>query len=183
MPNVAPSAPNSLDTLAATMGKALTLQTVPVRTEQRKGDDLRPAIAERRLSLASNGNVIIALKTPYEDGTTGTPSLVCSEGGPTQSHGIHGAAGGVGPKPAAPKPRVNLTRFYGVFSRGGLPPTSRLRKDVVPQHPGEEQENPKPKACSRPGRHSDGRSGSSVYSVSKGPQSDREMREVWWTRW
>ena len=76
--------------------KALTLQTVPVRTEQRKGDDLvsqqagfslhagiackshqrkklerlcryitRPAIAERRLSLANNGNVVIALKTPY----------------------------------------------------------------------------------------------------------------------
>ena len=81
--------------------KALTLQTVPVRTESRKGDDLvskqagfslhagiackshqrkklerlcryitRPAIAERRLSLANNGNVVIALKTPYDDGTT-----------------------------------------------------------------------------------------------------------------
>ena len=81
--------------------KALKLQTVPVRTEQRKGDDLvsqqagftlhagiackshqrkklerlcryitRPAIAERRLSLASNGNVVIALKTLYDDGTT-----------------------------------------------------------------------------------------------------------------
>ena len=81
--------------------KALTLQTVPVRTEQRKGDDLvtrqagfslhagiackshqrkklerlcryitRSAIAERRLSLANNGNVVIALKTPYDDGTT-----------------------------------------------------------------------------------------------------------------
>lgn len=30
----------------------------------------RPAIAERRLSLANNGNVVIALKTPYDDGTT-----------------------------------------------------------------------------------------------------------------
>jgi hypothetical protein len=81
--------------------KALTLQTVPVRTEQIKGDDLvtkqagfslhagiackshqrkklerlcryitRPAIAERRLSLANNGNVVIALKTAYDDGTT-----------------------------------------------------------------------------------------------------------------
>jgi len=86
--------------------KALTLQTVSVRTESRKGDDLvskqagfslhagiacksnqrkklerpggvplcryitRPAIAERRLSLANNGNVVIALKTPYDDGTT-----------------------------------------------------------------------------------------------------------------
>jgi hypothetical protein len=34
----------------------------------------RPAIAERRLSLANNGNVVIALKTPYDDGTTGTRS-------------------------------------------------------------------------------------------------------------
>ena len=81
--------------------KALTLQTVPVKTEQRRGDDLvakqagfslhagiacksnqrkklerlcryitRPAIAERRLSLANNGNVVIALKMPYDDGTT-----------------------------------------------------------------------------------------------------------------
>jgi hypothetical protein len=30
----------------------------------------RPVIAEQRLSLADNGNVIIALKTPYDDGTT-----------------------------------------------------------------------------------------------------------------
>ena len=30
----------------------------------------RPAIAEQRLSVASNGNVIVALKTPYDDGTS-----------------------------------------------------------------------------------------------------------------
>ncbi|XOV86982.1 MAG: transposase [Pseudomonadota bacterium] len=30
----------------------------------------RPAIAERRLSPANNGNVVIALKTPYNDGST-----------------------------------------------------------------------------------------------------------------
>ena len=30
----------------------------------------RPAIAEQRLSLASNGNVIVALKTHYDDGTS-----------------------------------------------------------------------------------------------------------------
>ena len=30
----------------------------------------RPAIAEQRLSLASNGNVIVGLKTPYDDGTS-----------------------------------------------------------------------------------------------------------------
>jgi len=51
-----------------------------------------------------------------------------------------------------PRPRVNLTRFHDVFSRGGLPPNSKLRKNVVPQKPVEEQESPKPKAYSRPGR-------------------------------
>ncbi|MBT7371804.1 MAG: hypothetical protein HN816_14220 [Gammaproteobacteria bacterium] len=30
-----------------------------------------------------------------------------------------------------PKPRVNLTRFHGVLSRGGLPPRSKLREHVV----------------------------------------------------
>jgi len=30
----------------------------------------RRAIAEQRLSVASNGNVIVALKTPYNDGTS-----------------------------------------------------------------------------------------------------------------
>ena len=30
----------------------------------------RPAIVEQRLSLARNGNVIVALKTPYDDGTS-----------------------------------------------------------------------------------------------------------------
>ena len=144
--------------------KALTLQTVPVRTEQRKGDDLvsqqagfslhagiackshqrkklerlcryitRPAIAERRLSLANNGNVVIALKTPYDDGTS---HVVLS---PMEFMGRLAAL--------VPRPRVNLTRFHGVFS-----PNSKLREYVVPQKPIEEQENPKPKAYSRPGR-------------------------------
>ena len=102
--------------------KALTLQTVPVRTESRKGDDLvskqagfslhagiacksnqrkklerlcrcitRPAIAERRLSLANNGNVVVALKTPYDDGTT---HVVRRR--PAQPNGIHGAPGSAG---------------------------------------------------------------------------------------
>jgi len=42
-----------------------------------------------------------------------------------------------------PRPRVNLTRFHGVFS-----PNSKLREYVVPQKPIEEQESPKPKAYS-----------------------------------
>lgn len=30
-----------------------------------------------------------------------------------------------------PKPRVNLTRFHGVFARGGLPPNSQHRAVVT----------------------------------------------------
>ena len=98
----------------------------------------RPAIVERRLSLANNGNVVIALKTPYDDGTT---HVVLS---PMEFMGRLAAL--------VPRPRVNLTRFHGVFSRGGLPYNSKLREYVVPQKPIKEQENPKPKAYSRPGR-------------------------------
>jgi len=89
----------------------------------------RPAIAERRLSLANNGNAVIALKTPYDDGTT---HVVLS---PMELMGRLAAL--------VPRPRVNLTRFHGVFS-----PNSKLRESVVPQKPVEEQENPKPKAYS-----------------------------------
>ncbi|RPG47472.1 MAG: hypothetical protein CBC94_003540 [Gammaproteobacteria bacterium TMED134] len=79
----------------------------------------RPAIAEKRLSLANNGNVVIALKTPYGDGTThAVPS-------PMEFMGRLAAL--------VPRPRVDLTRFQGVFS-----PNSKLRKDVVPQKPVEE---------------------------------------------
>jgi hypothetical protein len=46
-----------------------------------------------------------------------------------------------------PRPKVNLTRFHGVFS-----PNSKLREYVVPQRSVEVQENPKPKAYSRRGR-------------------------------
>ena len=73
----------------------------------------RPAISEQRLSIAGNGNVIYALKTPYSDGTT---HVVLS---PLEFIGRLTAL--------VPKPRVNLARFHGVFS-----PNSKLREKVVP---------------------------------------------------
>ena len=79
--------------------------------------------------MANNGNVVIALKTPYDDGTT---HVVLN---PMEFMGRLAAL--------VPRPRVNLTRFHGVFS-----PNSKLREYVVPQEPVEEQENPKPKAYS-----------------------------------
>ena len=124
--------------------KALTLKAVPVSDTRAKSSELvskqggfsmhagvacksnqrqklerlcryitRPAIAEQRLSLASNGSVIVALKTPYDDGTS---HVVLS---PMEFMGRLAAL--------VPRPRVNLTRFHGVFS-----PNSRLREVVVP---------------------------------------------------
>jgi hypothetical protein len=62
----------------------------------------RPAVAEKRLSLTPNGNVRYQLKTPYRDGTT---------------HVIFEPLDFIARLAAlVPKPRVNLTRFHGVFA-------------------------------------------------------------------
>ncbi len=61
----------------------------------------RPAVSEKRLSLTPNGNVRYQLKTPYRDGTT---------------HVIFELLDFIARLAAlVPKPRVNLTRFHGVF--------------------------------------------------------------------
>ena len=73
----------------------------------------RPAIAEKRLSLTPNGNVRYQLKTPYRDGTT---------------HIIFEPIDFIARLAAlVPKPRVNLTRFHGVFA-----PNSKYRAQVTP---------------------------------------------------
>jgi len=123
--------------------KAFTLQTIPAHTEERDDDGLaqaagfslhcgvaagahqreklerlcryiaRPAIANERLSLTRQGNIRYRLKTPYRDGTT---------------HVIFEPLDFIARLAAlVPKPRVNLTRFHGVFA-----PHSRLRSRVTP---------------------------------------------------
>lgn len=74
---------------------------------------LRPAVSEKRLSLTPNGTVRCELKTPYRDGTT---------------HVIFEPLDFIA-RPAAPvpRPRVNLTRFHGVFA-----PNSKHRALVTP---------------------------------------------------
>ena len=73
----------------------------------------RPAVSEKRLALTSNGNIRYQLKTPYRDGTT---------------HVIFEPLDFVGKLAAlVPKPRVNLTRFHGVFA-----PNSKFRVRVTP---------------------------------------------------
>jgi hypothetical protein len=77
----------------------------------------RPAVSEKRLSLTSNGNVRYQLKTPYRDGTT---------------HVIFEPLDFIARLAAlVPKPRVNLTRFHGVFA-----PNSKYRARVTPARRG-----------------------------------------------
>jgi len=62
----------------------------------------RPAIAEKRLSMTSTGKVRYELKTPFRNGTT---------------HVIFEPLDFIARLAAlVPKPRVNLTRFHGVFA-------------------------------------------------------------------
>ena len=73
----------------------------------------RPAVSEKRLSLTQNGQVRYELKTPYRDGTT---------------HVIFDPLNFKARLVALiPKPRVNLTRYHGVFA-----PNSRWREQVTP---------------------------------------------------
>ncbi len=78
----------------------------------------RPAVSEKRLAITSNGNVRYQLKTPYRDGTT---------------HVIFEPLDFIAKLAAlVPMPRTNLTRFHGVFARGGLPHNSKFRLRVTP---------------------------------------------------
>ena len=77
----------------------------------------RPAISEKRLSLTSNGKVRYELKTPWRDGTT---------------HVFFEPLDFIARLAAlVPKPRVNLTRFHGVFA-----PNSKHRAGVTPARRG-----------------------------------------------
>ena len=73
----------------------------------------RPAVSEKRLALTSNGKIRYQLKTPCRDGTT---------------HVIFEPLDFIARLAAlAPKPRVNLSRFHGVFT-----PNSKHRIQLTP---------------------------------------------------
>jgi len=73
----------------------------------------RPGVSEKRLSLTNQGQVRYELKTPYRDGTT---------------HVIFEPVDFIAKLAAlVPKPRVNLTRFHGVFA-----PNSKYRALLLP---------------------------------------------------
>jgi hypothetical protein len=73
----------------------------------------RPAIAEERLSLTTQGWVRYQLKTPYRDGNT---------------HVVLEPLDFIARlAELVPRPRVNLTRYHGVFA-----PNSPQRGEVTP---------------------------------------------------
>ena len=103
--------------VAKASGFSLHAGVAAARHERRKLERLcryitRPAIAEPRLSLTPHGNVRYQLKTPYRDGTT---------------HVIFEPLDFIARLAAlVPRPRVNLTRYHGVFA-----PNSQYRALVT----------------------------------------------------
>jgi hypothetical protein len=108
----------------------------------------RPAVSEKRLSLTSAGNVRYQLKTPYRESLPRERSECFGHG---TTHVIFepldfiARLAALAPKTLAllagwalPKPRVNLTRFHGVFA-----PNSKHRAVVTPARRGKGN---KPKA-------------------------------------
>jgi hypothetical protein len=82
----------------------------------------RPAVSEKRLSLTEHGQVRYSLKNPWRDGTT----QVIFE--PLDFIARLAAL--------VPTPRINLTRFHGVFA-----PNSRHRALITPAGRGKERKS------------------------------------------
>lgn len=95
------------DTLSKVAGFSLHAGVAARADERKKLERLcryiaRLAVSEKRLSLTANGNIRYQLKTPYRDGTT---------------HVIFEPLDFIARLAAlVPKPRINLTRFHGVFA-------------------------------------------------------------------
>ena len=94
----------------------------------------RPAVSAKRLSMTRNGQVRYELKTPWRNGTTHVIfepfDFVFRMNGMSRAHGCAGAT--ISRLVAlVPKPRVNLTRFHGVFA-----PNSQYRSKITPTRRG-----------------------------------------------
>jgi hypothetical protein len=95
---------------------------------------LRPPLANDRLSILDDGNVRLAFKKPWSDGTSSVDLAPLAL--------IARLAALV------PTPRRHLTRYCGVLSSH-----SRLRSRVVPQAPAEATATEKPEKPARKSRH------------------------------
>ena len=123
------------DSLGKVAGFSLHAGVAVKAHERRKLERLcryvsRPAVSEKRLSLTPKGNVRYQIKTPYQDGTT---------------HVIFEPLDFIARLAAlVPKPRVNLTRYHGVFApnsshRAWVTPCGRGKgRKREPAHAGEE---------------------------------------------
>jgi hypothetical protein len=94
----------------------------------------RPALANQRLSLTRNGLICYQLKTPYSDGTTHVLfeplDFMSRMDGMPRAQGCAGAA--ISRLVALiPRPRLNLTRFHGLFA-----PNSKHRGLITPARRG-----------------------------------------------
>jgi hypothetical protein len=91
----------------------------------------RPAVSNQRLSLTRNGQVRCRLKTPYTDGTT---------------HVLFEPLDFISRLVALiPRPRVNLTRFHGVFA-----PNSKHRGLITPAQRGKARKGNAPPETQKP---------------------------------
>ena len=114
--------PEDPDTLGKSAGFSLHAGVAAKARERDKLERLcryitRPAVSEKRLSLTAHGKVRYELKTPYRDGTT---------------HVIFEPLDFIARLAAlVPRPRVNLTRYHGVFA-----PNSTHRSQVTPARRG-----------------------------------------------
>jgi hypothetical protein len=89
----------------------------------------RPAVSEKRLSLTQSGNIRYQLKTPYSESLPRERSECFGYG---TTHAIFEPLDFLAKLAAlVPKPRVNLTRFHGVFA-----PNSKHRIEVTPARRG-----------------------------------------------
>ncbi len=85
----------------------------------------RPAVSSSRLSLTPNGNIRYQLKTPYRESLPRERSECFGHG---TTHVIFEPLDFIARLAAlVPRPRVNLTRFHGVFA-----PNNKLRALVTP---------------------------------------------------
>jgi hypothetical protein len=92
-----------------------------------QGAITRPAIANERLSTNERGQIVYKFKQPFRDGTT---------------HIVLDPLDFIARLAAlVPRPRLNLTRFHGVFA-----PNCRHRESVVPKRNHDEEKPDKPLA-------------------------------------
>jgi len=114
----APAVEKAGDNVARTGGFSLHAGIAAKAHQREKLERLcryiaRPAVVTERVSLTRQGDISVALKTPYRDGTTHVVFQPL--------HFIARLAALV------PRPRVNLTRFHGLFA-----PNNSYRAQITP---------------------------------------------------